>query len=353
MPSTARSRPRGRDRRRRCRPPAAPMRSAPDETALFCIGAHMSGLPLNAQFAGLGGRFLRVARTAPAYRLYALGNRAGPAARRRRRGDRRRGLGAADRRDRRAAGAGAAAARLRHVALAEGRASASWPKRPASPGARTSPASAAGAPGWRRREHDRHGAGCRDARRPDRRRHRAARPSGRAGLARRDPGASGGDACAMPPWSALSRCRTRPNPRRCSAACIASAGRAAVEAALARIARAQPGAERLHRRHRRPRPRARRCARRRAAPAGRPAPLAGVPFAVKNLIDVAGPADLRRVADQPRPPAGDRGRDAGAPAGSGRRGAGRRAEHGRIRLRLHRRERHDGAVAQPARLRRA
>jgi len=50
---------------------------AGDETALFCIGAHMSGLPLNGQVTGLGGRFLRQARTVPQYRLHALGNRPG------------------------------------------------------------------------------------------------------------------------------------------------------------------------------------------------------------------------------------------------------------------------------------
>jgi allophanate hydrolase len=47
------------------------------ETALFCIGAHMAGLPLNAQITALGGRFLREASTAPSYRLFALGNRPG------------------------------------------------------------------------------------------------------------------------------------------------------------------------------------------------------------------------------------------------------------------------------------
>jgi allophanate hydrolase len=52
---------------------------AADETALFCIGAHMSGLPLNGQVTGLGGRFLRTARTLPEYRLHALGNRPGMA----------------------------------------------------------------------------------------------------------------------------------------------------------------------------------------------------------------------------------------------------------------------------------
>lgn len=47
------------------------------ETALFCIGAHMAGLPLNAQITSLGGRFVREAKTIPAYRLFALGNRPG------------------------------------------------------------------------------------------------------------------------------------------------------------------------------------------------------------------------------------------------------------------------------------
>lgn len=47
------------------------------ETALFCIGAHMSGLPLNGQVTGLGGRFVREDRTAASYRLFALGARPG------------------------------------------------------------------------------------------------------------------------------------------------------------------------------------------------------------------------------------------------------------------------------------
>lgn len=37
----------------------------------------MSGLPLNPQVRGFGGRFLRAARTAPTYRLFDLGNRPG------------------------------------------------------------------------------------------------------------------------------------------------------------------------------------------------------------------------------------------------------------------------------------
>lgn len=47
------------------------------EAELFCIGAHMSGLPLNHQVTALGGRFLCAARTAPEYRLHDLGNRPG------------------------------------------------------------------------------------------------------------------------------------------------------------------------------------------------------------------------------------------------------------------------------------
>ncbi len=45
---------------------------APGEAAIALVGAHMAGLPLNAQVAGRGGRFLRQARTAPAYRLHLL-----------------------------------------------------------------------------------------------------------------------------------------------------------------------------------------------------------------------------------------------------------------------------------------
>ena len=47
----------------------------PEETALFCVGAHMSGLPLNRQITERGGRFLRAVSTAPEYRLYAIGPR--------------------------------------------------------------------------------------------------------------------------------------------------------------------------------------------------------------------------------------------------------------------------------------
>jgi len=56
---------------------AAPDPLAADETALFCVGGHMAGLPLNGQITALGGRFVREVSTAPLYRLSALGNRPG------------------------------------------------------------------------------------------------------------------------------------------------------------------------------------------------------------------------------------------------------------------------------------
>jgi allophanate hydrolase len=58
-------------------PPAEEEQLGPDETALFCVGAHMSGLALNHQLLALGGRFLHTATTQPEYRLHALGNRPG------------------------------------------------------------------------------------------------------------------------------------------------------------------------------------------------------------------------------------------------------------------------------------
>ncbi len=59
-------------------PPAARADGpGPEETALFCVGGHMAGLPLNHELAALGGRFLRPAATVPEYRLFALGARPG------------------------------------------------------------------------------------------------------------------------------------------------------------------------------------------------------------------------------------------------------------------------------------
>ena len=58
-------------------PPDQPDVLGPEETALFCVGAHMSGLPLNHQVTALGGRFVREAVTQPDYRLFAVGDRPG------------------------------------------------------------------------------------------------------------------------------------------------------------------------------------------------------------------------------------------------------------------------------------
>ncbi len=57
--------------------PAEPDALTAGETALFCVGGHMSGLPLNHQIITLGGRLLCEAATQAEYRLYALGDRPG------------------------------------------------------------------------------------------------------------------------------------------------------------------------------------------------------------------------------------------------------------------------------------
>lgn len=57
--------------------PASPDPIGPDETALFCVGAHMSGLKLNGALTRRGGRFVRAAATTNAYRFYTLGDRPG------------------------------------------------------------------------------------------------------------------------------------------------------------------------------------------------------------------------------------------------------------------------------------
>lgn len=46
--------------------------AGPGEIELAVIGAHLSGLPLNRELTGLGGRFLRATETRPDYRLFAL-----------------------------------------------------------------------------------------------------------------------------------------------------------------------------------------------------------------------------------------------------------------------------------------
>ena len=48
-----------------------------DEIALFCIGAHMSGLGLNHQVLRHGGRFVAEGRTTAEYRLFDMGPRPG------------------------------------------------------------------------------------------------------------------------------------------------------------------------------------------------------------------------------------------------------------------------------------
>lgn len=57
---------------------AAPLVNEDDEIELVVVGAHLSGMPLNGELRKLGARFCRAAKTAPAYRLYALANQATP-----------------------------------------------------------------------------------------------------------------------------------------------------------------------------------------------------------------------------------------------------------------------------------
>ncbi len=55
--------------------PPAPSRDAappPGRIPLAVVGAHLSGMPLNAELTRCGASFVRAASTAPEYRLYAL-----------------------------------------------------------------------------------------------------------------------------------------------------------------------------------------------------------------------------------------------------------------------------------------
>jgi hypothetical protein len=61
-------------------------------------------------------------------------------------------------------------------------------------------------------------------------------------------------------------------------------------------------------------------------------PLAGVPYAVKNLFDIQGLPTLAGVEDQPRPCACGPRRGADREAVGGRRRAARCPQHGRVRL---------------------
>ncbi|MCX7693526.1 allophanate hydrolase [Tepidimonas taiwanensis] len=54
-------------------PPAESLSVLPSgQVRVAVVGAHLSGLPLNAQLTGRGGRLVTATRTAPRYRLYAL-----------------------------------------------------------------------------------------------------------------------------------------------------------------------------------------------------------------------------------------------------------------------------------------
>ena len=61
-------------------------------------------------------------------------------------------------------------------------------------------------------------------------------------------------------------------------------------------------------------------------------PLAGVPFAVKNLFDIEGLATVAGSKINRAYPPAKKEFTADRASGSGRRRAGRRAQHGRIRL---------------------
>jgi allophanate hydrolase len=53
-------------------PPLRALTSPEPRTRIAVCGAHLSGLPLNAQLTRLGARLIRATKTAPQYRLYAL-----------------------------------------------------------------------------------------------------------------------------------------------------------------------------------------------------------------------------------------------------------------------------------------
>ena len=82
-------------------------------------------------------------------------------------------------------------------------------------------------------------------------------------------------------------------------------------------------------------------------------PLAGVPFAVKNLFDIKGLPTRAGSKINVDGPIGRARRLAGAQARGGRCDPRRRPQHGRVRLRLHRRERPLRTVAAIRATRRA
>jgi allophanate hydrolase len=52
--------------------PVTPKENNPARTQIAVVGAHLTGEPLNYQIIDCGGRFVRKAKTAPSYQLYAL-----------------------------------------------------------------------------------------------------------------------------------------------------------------------------------------------------------------------------------------------------------------------------------------
>ena len=58
--------------------PLAPLAHQEPMVAVAVVGAHLSGMPLNWQLSERGGRLLRVTRTAPRYRLFALASTTPP-----------------------------------------------------------------------------------------------------------------------------------------------------------------------------------------------------------------------------------------------------------------------------------
>jgi allophanate hydrolase len=54
-------------------PPRRPLAAVPRGHAIAVVGAHLSGMRLNRELVARGATLLRAARTAPSYRLYALG----------------------------------------------------------------------------------------------------------------------------------------------------------------------------------------------------------------------------------------------------------------------------------------
>ena len=52
--------------------------AASDMVPIVVVGAHLTGMPLNRELTGPGGRLIRACRTAPDYKLFALPNTTPP-----------------------------------------------------------------------------------------------------------------------------------------------------------------------------------------------------------------------------------------------------------------------------------